>query len=178
MIKVGFKRLSDNAVIPTKAHQSDSGFDLFASEDVIIEPGETEVVPTGVAIELPAGYEAQVRPRSGVTAKTKLRVQLGTIDNGYTGEIGVIVDNIGIPPFTFSNLFKEIETVSDFFVNTINGSYIRVNDDFDDGTYLIRKGDRIAQLVVQPLPVVEAYEIEGDIEQTERGAGGFGSSGV
>src|SRR5699024_5645455 len=92
-VRVGFKRLSSDAVIPTKAHASDSGFDLYASEDVIIEPGETVIVPTGIAIELPPGYEAQVRPRSGVTAKTKLRVQLGTIDNGYTGEIGVIVDN-------------------------------------------------------------------------------------
>src|SRR5690625_601254 len=91
--RVGFKRLSDAATIPTKAHPTDSGFDLHASADVIIEPGETAVVPTGIAVELPPGYEAQVRPRSGITAKTKLRVQLGTIDNDYRGEIGVIVDN-------------------------------------------------------------------------------------
>src|SRR5690625_7789210 len=90
MIKVGFKRLNDAATIPTKAHPTDSGFDLYASEDTIIEPGETKVIPTGIAVSLPAGYEAQVRPRSGVTAKTKLRVQLGTIDNGYAGAIGVI----------------------------------------------------------------------------------------
>src|SRR5690625_630798 len=93
-IKVGFKRLSDAATIPTKAHATDSGFDLYASEDVIIEPGDTVDVKTGIAVKLPPGYEAQVRPRSGVTAKTKLRVQLGTIDNGYAGEIGVIVDYI------------------------------------------------------------------------------------
>src|SRR5699024_1491542 len=92
-ISVGFKRLSDNATIPTKAHPTDSGFDLYAAEDVIIEPGETAVVPTGIAVKLPAGYEAQVRPRSGVTAKTKLRVQLGTIDNDYRGGIGVVGDN-------------------------------------------------------------------------------------
>lgn len=93
-IRVGFKRLNDDAIIPTKAHPTDSGFDLCASKDVIIEPGETTVVPTGIAVELPPGYEATVRPRSGITAKTKLRVQLGTIDNEYRGEIGVIVDNI------------------------------------------------------------------------------------
>src|SRR5699024_2721368 len=93
-ISVGFKRLTDGAVIPTKAHYNDSGFDLYASEDVIIEPCETAIVLTGIAVELPKGFEAQIRPRSGVTAKTKLRVQLGTIDNGYTGEIGVIVDNV------------------------------------------------------------------------------------
>src|SRR5699024_11703840 len=93
-IKVGFKRLTKDAIIPTKAHASDSGFDIAASEDVIIEPGETAVVKTGIAVELPPGYEAQVRPRSGVTAKTELRVQIGTSDYGYAGEIGVIVDNI------------------------------------------------------------------------------------
>src|SRR5690625_1261518 len=89
-IKVGFKRLSDAATIPTKAHPTDSGFDLYASEDVIIEPGETVVVPTGIAVRLPEGYEAQVRPRSGVTAKTMRRGRIGTIDNGYGGEVGVI----------------------------------------------------------------------------------------
>src|SRR5699024_6808547 len=83
VLKVGFKRLSDDATLPTKAHETDSGFDLYASEDVIIEPGDTVVVPTGIAVQLPAGHEAQIRPRSGVTSRTKLRVQLGTIDEGY-----------------------------------------------------------------------------------------------
>src|SRR5690625_1275503 len=92
-VKIGYKTLNDDSILPTKAHPTDSGFDLYASDDVIIEPGETTIVPTGIAVELPAGYEAQVRPRSGVTAKSKLRIQLGTIDNGYNGEIGVIVDN-------------------------------------------------------------------------------------
>jgi len=168
MIKVGFKRLSDGAIIPTKAHQSDSGFDLYASEDVIIEPGETEVVPTGIAVELPKGFEAQVRPRSGVTAKTKLRVQLGTIDNGYTGEIGVIVDNIADDPIGNTSRY----------LNFVDGSEIRQDEDIPDGTYHIRKGDRIAQLVVQPLPSVEAYEISGELDETERGGNGFGSTGV
>src|SRR5690625_113393 len=101
-IGVGFKRLDESAIIPTKAHASDSGFDLYALEDTMIEPGETAVVPTGIAVKLPAGYEAQVRPRSGVTAKTKLRVQLGTIDNDYRGDIGVIVDNVFDEPINFS----------------------------------------------------------------------------
>src|SRR5690625_7034074 len=93
MIKVGCKRLTDDAVLPIKAHPRDSGFDLFVDEDIVIEPGETVVINTGIAIDIPIGYEAQVRPRSGVTSKTKLRVQLGTIDNDYTGETGIIVDN-------------------------------------------------------------------------------------
>jgi len=173
-IRVGFKRLTDDAIIPTKAHPTDSGFDLYASEDVIIEPGETKIIPTGIAAELPAGYEAQVRPRSGVTAKTKLRVQIGTIDNGYAGEIGVIVDNIA----------EELDIRGDvnYLAKTIEGKRVRIDnlnggEESDRGTYLIRKGDRIAQLVIQPLPAVEAYEVEGDLEETERGEDGFGSSG-
>lgn len=167
-ISVGFKRLSSEATIPTKAHPTDSGFDLYASEDVIIEPGETAIVPTGIAVELPKGFEAQVRPRSGVTAKTKLRVQLGTIDNGYTGEIGVIVDNIADDPFGNTSRY----------LNFVDGSEIRQDDDIPDGTYHIRKGDRIAQLVVQALPEVVAVEIEEFTQDSERGEGGFGSSGV
>src|SRR5690625_1695956 len=93
-VRVGFKRLSDAATSPTKSHPSASDSDLHASADVNIEPGETRIISTGIAVALPPGYEAQVRPRAGITAKAKLRVQLGTIDNDYTGEIGVIVDNI------------------------------------------------------------------------------------
>src|SRR5690625_2376235 len=99
IIQVGFKRLSDDAIIPTKAHPSDSGYDLCAAENVTIEPGETEVIPTGIAVKLPPGYEAQVRPRSGVTSRTKLRIQLGTIDQDYRGVIGVIVDNTFMKPW-------------------------------------------------------------------------------
>src|SRR5690625_2322414 len=178
-LQVGFKRLSDSAVIPTKAHASDSGFDLVASEDVIIEPGETAVVPTGIAVELPAGYEAQVRPRSGVTAKTKLRVQLGTIDNGYNGEIGVIVDNIK-PQGKIVDInggFTGLSNHDVTYAYTLNGNDSEVGFKIGYGSYLIRKGDRLAQLVVQPLPSVEAFEIEGDIEDTERGDGSYGSSG-
>src|SRR5690625_5196761 len=179
-IKVGFKRLTDDAVIPTKAHPTDSGFDLYASEDVIVEPGETAVVKTGIAVKLPPGYEAQVRPRSGVTSRTKLRVQIGTIDNGYAGEIGVIVDNKHRP--TYGVDLKEgrayLKEAYNPVIKTINNESYRISKSTQDGSYLIRVGDRIAQLVIQPLPAVESYEIDGDIEQTERGAGGFGSTGV
>lgn len=93
MIKVGFKKLTDDAVLPIKAHPTDSGFDLYTSDYDYINGGYTKVIRTGIAVHLPHGYEAQVRPRSGITSNTKLRVQLGTIDNDYTGEIGIIVDN-------------------------------------------------------------------------------------
>lgn len=161
--KIGFKRLSPEAIIPTKAHASDSGFDLFASEDVIVEPGETKIIPTGIAIELPAGYEAQVRPRSGVTSKTKLRVQLGTIDQDYRGEIGVIVDNISTD--TWSNASRLLD--NSYAEETRNKT----------GGYLIRKGEKIAQLVAQHLPQIIAEEVR-NLEETERGDAGFGSTGI
>src|SRR5690625_1431125 len=178
MNKIGFKRLNDDATLPTKAHPTDSGFDLYASEDVIIEPGDTEIVPTGIAVGLPKGFEAQVRPRSGVTAKTKLRVQLGTIDNGYTGEIGVIVDNIESRPLWNSFYLGFKALVNQFKAHLIDGTEYDRDEACKKGTLFIAKGDRIAQLVVQALPEVTAVEIENFSEESERGAGGFGSTGV
>jgi len=166
-LEIGFKRLSDNAILPTKAHASDSGFDLYAAQDVIIAPGETVVVPTDIAAQLPQGYEAQVRPRSGITSKTKLRVQLGTIDESYRGNIGIIVDNIADKG---PHITRGIWTISDDFYE--------VERPLDSHSYGIRKGDKIAQLVVQPIPATVAVEITGELEDTDRGINGWGSSGV
>lgn len=166
-LEIGFKRLSDNAILPTKVHATDSGFDLFAAQDVIIAPGETVVVPTDIAVQLPQGYEAQVRPRSGITSKTKLRVQLGTIDNGYTSGIGVIVDNIYQRP---------IGKLSEIIVRDIANK--RIGVEAGDGSYVIKTGDKIAQLVVQPIPATIAVEITEELEDTDRGVNGWGSSGV
>ena len=103
-----------------------------------------------------------------MTAKTKLRVQLGTIDNGYNGEIGVIVDNIRMERYS--------EILYGLDEKPIHEKSVEYPD--VSGSYLIRKGDRIAQLVVQPLPEVTAVEIDDFTEDSERGEGGFGSTGV
>lgn len=94
-MQVKVKKLHPDAVIPVYAKPGDSGFDLTTVEETIIDPFEHLVIRTGLAFEIPEGYELQIRPRSGVTTKTWLRVQLGTVDSGYRGEVGVIVDNIG-----------------------------------------------------------------------------------
>src|SRR5574342_1134669 len=107
-LNVKIKRLNEAAVIPKYAREGDAGFDLIATQDVIIEPGATTLVPTGLAFELPPGYEMRIRPRSGVTFKTKLRVQLGTIDSGFRGEVHVIVDNISQAPQLFARKVKDI----------------------------------------------------------------------
>ncbi|HDR7669590.1 TPA: dUTP diphosphatase [Bacillus wiedmannii] len=145
-LRVKIKRLKD-VELPKYAKPGDSGFDLVAAEDTIIWPGETKVVPTGLAFEIPPGYELQVRPRSGMTRNTKLRVVLGTVDSGYRGEVGVLVDNI--------------ESVEGKFMNS----------------QLIEKGTRIAQGVIAPVVTAHFVEVDG-LSDSERGIGGFGSTGV
>ncbi|MES5869216.1 dUTP diphosphatase [Bacillus cereus group sp. RP32] len=145
-LRVKIKRLKD-VDLPKYAKPGDNGFDLVAAEDTIIWPGETKVVPTGLAFEIPPGYELQVRPRSGISRNTKLRVILGTVDSGFRGEVGVIVDNTERP--TSLNM----------------------------KAHVIEKGTRIAQGVIAP--VVTAHFVEVDeLSDSERGVGGFGSTGV
>lgn len=131
MNNLNIKLLSENATTPTRANPTDSGLDLYVSETVNIPPRTTKVVKTDIAIELPIGYEGQVRPRSGTSLKTKLRVALGTIDQTYHKEIGIITDNISDKPiivqkgqrlaqlviapvvYPDANVVKEFEYVSD-----------------------------------------------------------------
>lgn len=180
MIKVGFKRIKDDAILPVKAHPTDSGFDLFANENVVIGPSETVVIKTGIAIQLPEGHESQVRPRSGVTSKTKLRVQLGTIDNSYVGEIGIIVDNIAIPSYekVDSYVLKIDNKPIDigYARENYEGEFLPGRNFTTRNSYIIRKGDKLAQLVIQKLPEIHAYEID-ELPTTARGDNGFGSSG-
>lgn len=92
MEKLQVKKLTRNAILPTKKFESDSGYDLYAAENVLVRNNETKSVNTDLAINVPKGYEATIRPRSGKTSKTALRVQLGTVDAGYIGPIKVICD--------------------------------------------------------------------------------------
>ncbi len=138
-------RLDEGAQAPQYASAHAAGADVFAhiSESVKIAPGETALISTGVYLELPQGYEAQVRPRSGLAWKHGITVlnAPGTIDADYRGELKVILINHGKVPWT------------------------------------VRSGERIAQLVVQP--VVRAdFAISDTISDTPRGAGGFGSTGM
>ncbi|MBW7634733.1 deoxyuridine 5'-triphosphate nucleotidohydrolase [Bacillus licheniformis] len=167
-MNVNIKRLSPDAKIPQYAHASDACFDLVAAEDVIIEPEETALVKTGLAFEVPEGYEMQIRPRSGITLKTKLRVQLGTVDAGYRGEVGVIVDNIS--PLN-------MEVPFDYGPIMVTGEIYRMNGELPQFSYIIRKGDRIAQAVIKPVEQAAFTEV-AELGDSDRGAGGFGSSGT
>src|SRR5574344_2884718 len=97
-MKVYFTKLNKDAVIPTYAHTGDAGMDIRAIEDVELNPHETKIIHTGIAVAIPEGYELQVRPRSGLSLKTPLRVSNtpGTIDSGYRDEIGIIISNTSL----------------------------------------------------------------------------------
>jgi len=94
------KKLSEDAVIPKYNLVGDAGFDLSSVADYVVLPGQTVLIKTGLAFEIPVNTEVQIRPRSGMSLKTKLRISNspGTIDSNYKGEIGIIVDNIGHQP--------------------------------------------------------------------------------
>lgn len=96
------KRLSDHARLPEYAHPGDAGLDLFSTLETVINPGESALIPTGISIQLPPYTEAQVRPRSGLALKHQVTVlnTPGTIDEGYRGEVGVILINHGKSPFS------------------------------------------------------------------------------
>lgn len=169
-VNVKIKKLHDDAVIPRYVREMDAGFDLVAVEDVIIEPGQSAKVPIGLAIALPEGYELQIRPRSGLSANTKLRISNapGTIDAGYRGEICVLMDNTR--PLVLA-ITTELDTLDGLAAD------LGLSEVHPHGTYLVRKGDRIAQGVLAAVPIAQ-FEVVDELDDTERSDGGFGSSGV
>ena len=161
-VNIPIEFCNENAKMPQYAHLDDSGMDVYALEDVTIHPGETVLVPTGIKIALPPGFEVQVRPKSGRALKTKLRVANtpGTIDAGYRDEIKVIVENIDAP-------IKDI-TVEDGKVTSI----------LYGSDYTIGKGEKFAQLVLMEVPKAAFYQVDSVQELGEDRGGGFGSSGI
>jgi dUTP pyrophosphatase len=167
-LPIKIKKLSPDAVIPTYKHEDDAGFDLVAAEEVIIESGKTTTIKTGLSFNIPEGYEMQIRPRSGITAKTHLQVELGTIDSGYHGEIGVITRNLS---------YSDFEYLNSEYVHLIDGSREKVDRYYWNYAYKIKKGDRIAQAVIAPVVHAEFEEVD-KLGDSERGSAGFGSTGV
>lgn len=142
-MKLKIKRIDPNAKLPEYAHPGDAGLDLFSVEEIDINPGDSILVRTGIIIELPPGTEAQVRPRSGLALKHQVTLlnTPGTIDEGYRGEVGVIMINHG----------KEV--------------------------FHIHIGMKIAQMVIQYVLQVDVEECDS-MSDSQRGEGGFGSTGV
>jgi dUTP pyrophosphatase len=143
--------LGEGARLPTRATPGSAGLDLYASRDTWVPAGECVVVPTGVRLEIPPGYEGQVRGRSGLT-RAGVIVHLGTLDADYRGEIGVITS---LAPWADQD---------------------DVPGQWKTGMH-VEAGARIAQLVIAPVWCGE-LEVTDTLTDTERGAGGFGSTGA
>ncbi|MFZ1742769.1 MAG: dUTP diphosphatase [Pontixanthobacter sp.] len=143
-IGVQVKRLphGEGLDLPAYATAGAAGMDVLSAEDVMLDPGMRHAVATGLAMAIPAGYEIQVRPRSGLAYKFGVTVPNtpGTIDSDYRGELKILMINHGVDPFP------------------------------------IKRGERVAQLVLAPVTKGRWVEVE-DLDETERGSGGFGSTG-
>ena len=147
-LSIRISRTASNTLdipLPQYATEGSAGMDIYAavSSDVAIQPGETSLIPTGFSIELPAGYEAQIRPRSGLAVKHQVGIlnSPGTIDSDYRGEVKVILTNFGKNVFT------------------------------------VKKGDRIAQMIIGSYTKILWDEVDS-LSETVRGAGGFGHTGT
>ena len=145
--KLLIRRMENNPDLPLPEYETKSaaGLDLPAavSQDLTLDPGGHALIPTGLSVALPAGFEAQIRPRSGLAAKNGLTVlnSPGTIDADYRGEINVILINLSQEPFTIS------------------------------------RGMRVAQMIIAPVTQIDILEVE-KLDETARGTGGFGSTGI
>ena len=145
MTKILIKRLSKNIPLPKYETEGSSGMDLAANIDQAIEikPGQSVIIPTGLALSIPKNYEIQIRPRSGLAAKNQISIlnTPGTIDADYRGELKVILINLS------------------------------------DKIFKIEKGLRVAQMVLCPVIKAVLKEVD-ELEETKRGSGGFGSTGI
>ena len=137
------KKLNRDAKIPTFAHEDDACADLYSDSNFIINSNETKLITTGIALQINKGWEAQIRPRSGLSYKHGLLIlnSPGTIDSGYRGEIKIVIKN------AMSDAFK------------------------------INKGTRIAQIAIRQVPNITFLE-KDSLDDTKRGDGGFGSTGI
>lgn len=144
-MNVYIKKLEQDLPLPRFMTSGAAGMDLYANvtENVVIAPGRIKLVPTGISIAVPEGYEAQIRPRSGLAIKHGISLvnTPGTIDSDYRGEINLIMIN------------------------------------FSDKSFVIKRGDRIAQMVINKIEIPNIIEVQ-ELDETNRGSGGFGSTGL
>lgn len=152
--------------IPSYAHETDAGMDIYSPSEYTIGPGETVIIPTGIKVAIPEGYAILIQPRSGQSAKTKLRVANtpGLIDSGYRDEIGVIVENIEPP-------FKDIDYEFD------DNGEIHIKSILHGEAYTIAEGQRFAQMRLVRVPKANFVEVSSVSGVGEDRGGGFGSSG-
>lgn len=158
-MNIKIKKLNDKAFIPTQTHKGDAGFDLYATERVVLRPFERRIVPTGISISIPMGYYGRIAPRSGLAVKKGIDVMAGVIDHSFRGEIGVVLINLAI-------LGSELNP-------GLESSMFGGKNDF-----IIQPGDRIAQIIFTKIADEIEFEEAISFDASTRGSGGYGSTGV
>jgi len=161
-VEIFIELCHDEAKIPKYSHPYDAGLDVVAVEDVLIHPQQTVIIKTGLKVSVPEGYSLDIRARSGVSLNTPLRVSngIGTVDNAYLDEVGVLLTNTSL----------RNEELTPIFLNSKGNK---------QGIYLIRKGDKICQFVLNEVPRIKFLECTNVKDQSlsDRN-GGFGSTGI
>ena len=156
------EKTAEDVKLPTYSTEGSAAMDVYSTEEFDLAPGESKIVKTGLKVEVPVGYGLFVLPRSGISAKTKLRVSNapGCIDSDYRGEIGVILENIE-------------PKIADLVIDEDG----RATGILYGKSYHIEKGERIAQIVIFETPTMAFSEVS-KVNETVRGEGGFGSTGI
>ena len=157
-MQINYSKLHEDAHVPSQANSSDAGYDLFSTEYITLEPFQRKLVSTGICLEIPKGFYGRVAPRSGLACKRGIDVMAGVIDSGYRGEIKVLLINLNfegynLRPNTFESMFGSANKLS------------------------IKPGDRIAQLIIEKCHTKVKWNEMKTLEDSQRGEGGFGSSG-
>ena len=166
IVQVPIELTSADAKIPTYANLGDGAVDLYAPADYVVKPGETVIIPCDIKVALPYGYAFLIHPRSGTSAKTKLRVanSVGLVDSQYKGVIGVIIENIEPP-------IKDITYEFDDSGRPVLTSVLHGQ------SYTISKGERFAQMRLVEVPTANFYQVNSVAGFGDDRGGGFGSSG-
>jgi dUTP pyrophosphatase len=161
--------------VPDYQHMWDAGMDVVAAEETMVKAGETVIVPTGLKFAIPEGYEIQIRPRSGISARTPLRIPNapGTVDSGYRDELGILVSNTSDPNVNPEDKAHAVDSAG----NPEDTAFTIDSAGNGKGHYLIRKGDRIAQLVLVEVPRMKLVVVSNVAGIGADRGGGFGSTG-
>lgn len=175
------KLLSENATMP-KRDRLDAGYDIYSAETVILEPQEKAVIKTDVAVNIPEGYVGLLTSRSGVSSKTHLVIETGKIDAGFQGNMKINIKNdielLNTDEYIFKDIKDEMieyksynEPLDERSSNPLENFKVR------NTNYVIKKFDKLAQLVIVPIYTPELKEVEEFSSESERGEQGFGSTG-